>query len=615
MPLLPAARSRVRPVSALSTLPRQLASALWLVAVVAVTMALACPLQAADGPDVVPEVEGPADVILHGGKVVTVDEKFTIAEAVALKGDRILAVGTTAELQQHKGDGTKLIDLEGRTVLPGLIDSHVHSTGASMYEFDHPVPDMQTIGDVLAYIRGRVEASEDGDWIVISQVFITRLRDRRFPNRRELDSVAPKNPVVFRTGPDAALNSLALKESGIDRDFKMPEGSKGYIERDPKTGEPNGILRSCGGLIKYGRRPQKKSTTEDRVERLRLLFADYNKVGLTSVADRAAGDGGIALYQALKDENQLTCRVYLYYSIGAGGSLESIEERVKKATSNPLHQYSNQLWLRGVKIFLDGGMLTGSAYMKKPWGVSSIYSITDPEYRGLLYVEPEKLANICHLVLSNGLQMTAHSVGDGAVETLARAYEQVNRELPVRPLRPCITHCNFMSEDAIALMKKLGIVADLQPAWLFLDGSTLQKQFGTERLTYFQPYRTLFDEGVVVGGGSDHMQKIGGVRSINPYNPFLGMWTTLTRQPRWTDDPLHPEQRISREQAIRLYTINNAWLTFEEKQKGSLEPGKLADLVVLQQDILTCPVDEVKDIQVHETWLGGKVVYSAGESP
>ena len=448
----------------------------------------------AAGPNDVPAVEGPADVILHGGKVVTVDANFRIAEAVAIKGDRILAVGTTAEMKQHAGDGTKMVDLKGRTVLPGLIDSHVHSTGASMYEYDHPVPDMETIGDVLQYIRGRVEVVEDGDWIVISQVFITRLRDRRFPNRRELDSVAPKNPVVFRTGPDAALNSLALQESGIDRDFKMPEGSKGYIERDPKTGEPNGILRSCGGLIKYGRRPQKKSTTEGRVERLRLLFADYNRVGLTSVADRSASDGGITLYQALKDEDRLTCRVYLYYGVGAGGSLESIEKRINKAATHPLHEYDNMLWLRGIKIFLDGGMLTGSAYMKKPWGVSTIYSITDPEYRGLLYVEPEKLARISYLALSNGLQMTAHSVGDGAVEALARAYSAVNKELPVRPLRPCITHCNFMSRDAIALMKELGIVADLQPAWLFLDGSTLRKQFGDERLTYFQPYRTLFDD-------------------------------------------------------------------------------------------------------------------------
>jgi hypothetical protein len=254
-------------------------------------------------------------------------------------------------------------------------------------------------------------------------------------------------------------------------------------------------------------------------------------------------------------------------------------------------------------------MLTGSAYMLQPWGVSKVYSIDDPSYRGMRFIEPGKLYQIARSVLKNELQFSTHSVGDGAVHAMIDAYAEVNNEFSVRAARPCISHANFMTAEAIAKMKALGIVADLQPAWLYLDGATLTKQFGNERLTYFQPYKTLFDSGVIVGGGSDHMQKIGSLRSINPYNPFLGMWTTLARQPRWTDQPLHPEQRITREQAIRLYTVNNAYLTFEEKEKGSLEKGKLADFIVLDRDILTCPLDSVKDIRVVETWLGGKQVY------
>ena len=168
-----------------------------------------------------------------------------------------------------------------------------------------------------------------------------------------------------------------------------------------------------------------------------------------------------------------------------------------------------------------------------------------------------------------------------------------------------------MSLQAIQQMQELGVVADLQPVWLWLDGATLRKQFGDERLAYFQPYKTLFDHGVIVGGGSDHMQRIGSMRSVNPYNPFLGMWTVLSRQPRRTDLPLHPEQAISREQAVRLYTMNNAWLTFEERQKGSLERGKLADFVVLNADLLTCPLDEVRTLTVHETYLGGRRVYAS----
>ena len=161
-----------------------------------------------------------------------------------------------------------------------------------------------------------------------------------------------------------------------------------------------------------------------------------------------------------------------------------------------------------------------------------------------------------------------------------------------------------MTAEMIQKMTALGIVLDLQPVWLWLDGGTLRKQFRAERLAYFQPYKSLFENGVMVGGGSDHMQKIGSLRSINPYSPFLAMWITLTRQPRWSDQPLHAEQRISREQAIRLYTINNAYLMFEENQRGSLEKGKLADFIVLDQDILTCPVDEVRKIQVEHTLPG-----------
>jgi hypothetical protein len=289
--------------------------------------------------------------------------------------------------------------------------------------------------------------------------------------------------------------------------------------------------------------------------------------------------------------------------------MDKIEAAILKAARHPLHEYNNLLWLRGLKIYLDGGMLTGSAYMREPWGVSKIYSITDPQYRGLLFIQPDRLQRIARLALENGLQPTAHTVGDGAVHALIDAYEAVNKDLPVRDRRPCISHSNFMSAEAIEKMRALGIVADLQPAWLYLDGVTLLAQFADKRLAYFQPYRTLFDRGVVVGGGSDHMQKLGSLRSINPYNPFLGMWTVLARLPRWTDKPLHPEQAITRPEAIRLYTINCAFLTFEEKEKGSLEAGKLADFIVLDRDILTCPVDQVKDIQVRQTWLGGKRVY------
>ena len=552
----------------------------------------------------------PPDLIVHNGKIATVDDKFTLVDAIAVRGERIVAVGKNAELLKLAGPATRLLDVGGKTVIPGLCDSHVHATGAALYEYDHPIPEMDTVADVLKYIAGRAETLADGDWIVVRQVFITRLRDQRYPTRKELDTVAPKNPVMFSTGPDCVCNSLALELSGIDRDFKITDGKSGQIEKDPVTGELTGILRNASRFVK-AKSNEKSASHEDRMQRLKQLFSDYNAVGLTSIADRAAGDDGVKAYSQLKERGELSCRVFLSYGVNGSGSRKDVEAGIQKAADHPLHKYDNRLWLRGIKVFLDGGMLTGSAYMRQPWGKSDIYSITDPEYRGIRFIPQEDLVHMAKFALERELQFTAHSVGDAAVHALIEAYAEVNKTLPVRPCRPCITHCNFMSLEAIQQMHQLGIVADLQPAWLWLDGATLRKQFGDERLAYFQPYRSIFEHGVIVGGGSDHMQKIGSLRSVNPYNPFLAIWITLARQPRRADQPLHVEQSITREQALRLYTINNAFLTFEEKEKGSLEVGKLADFVVLKTDILSCPVDEICNITVSETYVGGQRVYKA----
>jgi predicted amidohydrolase YtcJ len=268
----------------------------------------------------------------------------------------------------------------------------------------------------------------------------------------------------------------------------------------------------------------------------------------------------------------------------------------------------------GIKTFLDGGMLTGSAYMRRPWGVSKIYSIDDPDYRGVLFIPPERLAPIVKTTVESGLQFTAHSVGDGAVHALLDAYEAVNRETPIAATRPCITHSNFMSRESIEQAARLGVVVDIQPAWLYLDTRTLVAQFGTERLRYFQPLRSLFAAGVIAGGGSDHMQKIGSLRSINPYNPFLGMWVAITRKAKGYQGRLHPEEALSRAQAIQFYTMNNASLLLLEDRVGSLEAGKLADFIVLDRDILACPEEEIRDIQVLTTYLNGKPVFERSGS-
>jgi len=549
-----------------------------------------------------------ADTIFINGNVHTVNTADETVSGFATKDGRFLAVGSNEHVLLRRATSTDVIDLKGKTVIPGLIDSHVHSTGAAVYEYDHVVPPMHSIADVLSYIKKRAELLEDDQWIFMSQVFITRLKEQRFPTRQEMDEVAPNNPVMFRTGPDTAVNSRALQLSGVDDSFVPPVDAKYRLERGD-DGKLTGVIRSGNSLLKY-KSNTKTPSTEQRVSRLKELIADYNSVGITSVSDRNTSDSALRIWRSLYEQGELNVRAFLYYQMNANASPDAIKSRIEKAAADPLHHYNERLWLRGVKVFLDGGMLTGSAYMRKPWGVSEIYSINDPKYRGMRYIEQERLYQFSKMMLENGFQMTAHSVGDGAVHALLDAYRMIDEnDFKVAEHRPCITHCNFMSLEAIEDMAELGVVADLQPAWLYMDGKTLLRQFGQDRTAYFQPYKTIFEKGVVVGGGSDHMQRIGSRRSVNPYNPFLGMWITLKRQPRYMTESLHPEQALTRNQALRLYTLNNAYLSFEDKEKGSIETGKLADYAILDRDILRVELDEVKDTQVLQTYLGGKLVY------
>lgn len=549
----------------------------------------------------------PADFILQNGHIITVDPENTIAQAMAVRDGRLVAVGTNETVEAFRGPETEIKDAGGKTILPGLIDSHTHPLGAAMIEFDHEIPDMLSIADVLQYIKARAETLGDGDWIVIQQVFITRLEEKRYPTREELDSAAPRNPVVFRTGPDASLNSLALERLEVTKDDEVPAGSK--IERDAE-GKLTGILRGWSQLIDIPRTGSKSPAEQDRRERLKLLFADYNTVGITGIIDRNTSSQGMGLYEDLLSMDELTLRLAMSRAVSNKGGADDIRRRIAAIAEEPRTKNPHPL-LRtvGIKMFLDGGMLTGSALMRQPWGTSETYGIIDPDYRGLRFIDEATLVSAVEACVEHDLQFTAHSVGDGAVHALLEAYETVAARRPMTHTRPNITHCNFMSSEAIDKMASLGVSADVQPAWLYLDTRTLTSHFGEERLTYFQPLKTMFERGVLAGGGSDHMQKIGPLRAINPYHPFLGMWVTMTRQARGYEGRLHPEQALDRLQALRLYTINNAYLMFLEKEIGSLETGKRADFILLDRNYLTCSINEIRRIEVLETWLEGGQVY------
>lgn len=556
-----------------------------------------------------------ADKIFYNGKIVTVDATFSVVSALAIKDGRILAVGDDADIRKLSGAETISVDLAGKSVLPGLIDSHMHPDQANVSEFDHRIPDMQSISDVLEYVRERAKVVPEGEWIWVRTVFPSRLRELRYPTKAELDEAAPKHPVIFAGWiyfPKASLNSVALDRLGIDRNFTSPNPTD--IERDPATGEPTGLIRNH---TRYVTDTGVVDPTNDRqrAASFRDLMRTYNAAGLTTISDRKATSQSIGMYESLAKQQELTLRIALMHLVDthSSRSLDEIIDDIYDISKLREQLVGPMLRLNGIKTYLDGGITSGTAYMLEPWGKNDIFAIDDPEYRGKLSLSDGRLESIIRAAAESGLQFTGHVVGDAAVTELVRAYESVNSEFPIEHTRPALTHANFMTPAVIEKMAELGIVADIQPAWLYLDSRNLLKQFGDDRLRYFQPLKSLFDAGVIFGGGSDHWHRLDRDSATNPFNPFLGMWITLTRSARFYDGAVNSAEALTREQALRLYTTNSAYLLFMEENVGSLEPGKYADMIVIDRDILTCELDDLKQTKVLQTYVSGALIYAAND--
>jgi len=550
-----------------------------------------------------------ADLIIHNAKLVTVDAKFSIAQAVAVKDGRILAVGTNDEALKHKGESTRVIDAKGKTVLPGLMDSHTHPLMAALAEWKEPLPDLHSLKNVFDYIKAKTKSTPAGEWIVVRYAFPTRLDEARFPTKAELDAVAPDHPVLYHAGPAGICNSMALKVSGVTKD--TPNPGTGVVVKDEKTGEPTGMLRSAYGVLKGVPGDDPSVSHADKLSALKKLFRLYNEFGLTSVADRNAGRDSLDLYKELQKNKELTVRVNVARAFNPSTSREQTAKRFdelpgKDKLGGPTGVGDEWVRIGPIKLFLDGGMLNGTAYMRQPWPRGATYQVTQDDYRGLLFMQPETLQMVVEEGAKRKWQMTAHTAGEGAMDNLLDAYEAVNRMIPIKQMRFCITHANFPSKRNLERCKELGVCADVQPAWFFKDGTTLFKVLGAERVRWFQPYKSWL-EYTTIGGGSDHMLAFDSLKSTNPWNPWLAIAVTLDRiTERGTE--LFPEEKLTREQAIRLYTINNAYLHHEEDVKGSLEKGKYADIIMIDHDVLTCPIKEIAATKALLTIVNGKVV-------
>ena len=381
----------------------------------------------------------------------------------------------------------------------------------------------------------------------------------------------------------------------------------GQIVKDAQ-GEPNGIIRNAQSILK-NLEPARPFSDEEKLRALEEMLKRYAAAGLTSVGDRALKQLDIALYQRLYREHRLPIRVAMTWWLDVQRPEADVVRDIQAA---PYKTGMGDHWLRfmSFKVNMDGGMTIGTAYQRQPYGPfgKELYGMTDPDDRGQLFATPAKYLAVMRAARDKGWQLSAHSQGGGAVDVFLDTMEALDKEKPIAPSRSHLIHASFQSKEAIARAKRLGILADVQAPWLYLDAPALEKVVGYDGMRMFYPLRSYLDAGVLIGGGSDHMIGHDKNRAVNPYNPFLNMWIAVARQ-TIAGKVVHPEEKITREEALKMHSIWAAYFQFEEKEKGSLEVGKLADLVVLDRDYLTCPEDEIRKIEPVTTFVDGKVVF------
>lgn len=553
-----------------------------------------------------------ADLILHNGHIITAANRPQPVQAMAIEKGRVKALGSSASiLRDHRKPATRIIDLDGKTVLPGLIDAHVHVLSAALSEYRAKLPPLDSIAAIQAYIRQRAAQVPKGEWIIVPRTLPPRLQEMRMPTRQDLD-VAPDHPVAFDGSYVWSANSMGLRISGIGRDTPNPPG--GEVVKGP-DGEPNGILRNAAQLLKGAQRAEPFTETE-KLDAMEAMLKRYAAAGLTAVGDRAVTAEDVALYQKLKQQNRLPIRVIMTWRIDASRPIEVLEGEIAASTWQPAQavkgQADEKLKFTTFKVTLDGGQSVGTAYQRVPYGPfgRQLYGQTNPDSRGTLFVEPEKLYRIFKSASDRGWQITAHAQGGAAIDNLLDAFERLDRERPIAQRRHHVMHGSFMSEEALERMRRMGVAVDAQPGWMFFDVPALGQVFGLDRMRYFFPLASYVKRGIPVAGGSDHMIGHDRNSAVNPYNPFFNMWMAEVRQTR-EGQPFYPDERVSRQAALKMWTEGAAWLQFSESSRGTLEPGKFADFTVIKEDFFGASASALRNITPVLTFVAGEAVYQA----
>jgi predicted amidohydrolase YtcJ len=556
----------------------------------------------------------PVDLIVVNAKVLTVDATNTQAEAVAIRGNTIAAVGTTAAIRAMAGADTRVIDAGGRTVVPGFIESHVHATRAARGEVSQPFVQLHSIQEIKDWVRARARDAGPGGWVRVPRIDVTRIREGRLPNKADLDEAAPNTPTVYTwqyaNRNIQILNDAAIKAARISKATVAPAGCTLHFTPD---GEFTGRMESCQSLLNL---PEREVTDSEYLDSLAALMKRYNEVGITSITERSSSAEGFRDYRQLKAQGRLPVRARITIRIGTGDNSEAAIERIITGLGVKYDQGDDWVRVGPLKIGIDGGALYGTALMREPYPATSheLYGITDPKYSGEFGrgqgLTVEGVRNYVRVGNRLGWQLSSHVTGDRGVDIVLDAIEAANKEQSMLDKRYNLIHAYFASAETAKRAASLGAVVDTQPMWFYKDGDALLEALGPKYMNTFIGVKTWKDNGVTVALNADHMQGFDPVSALNPYHPLLAMQAAITRKTQG-GQVIGPAERISRLDALRMTTINAAYIGFEEKKKGSIEAGKLADLAILTADFLTVPEDQLMTIKAYMTIVDGKVVYEA----
>jgi predicted amidohydrolase YtcJ len=558
--------------------------------------------------------QAPVDLVVVNAKVLTVDPKNTLAEAVAIRGNTFAAVGTTAAIRKMAGRETRVIDAGGRTVVPGFIESHVHATGVARGEVSQAFVQLHSIQEIIYWVRARAKEVGPGGWVQLPRVDVTRIREGRLPTKSDLDEAAPANPTVYTwqyaNRNIQVLNDAAIRAATIGKATVAPKGCTLHFT---PTGEFTGKMENCQSLLSL---PERQVTEAEYLDSLAALMKRYNEVGITSITERSSNADGFRDYQQLKAQGRLPLRVRVTIRIGTGDNSEAAIERIITGLGVKYDQGDDWVRVGPLKIGIDGGALYGTAVMREPYPPTShaLYGITDPKYSGEFGrgqgLTADGVTNFVRVGNRLGWQLSSHVTGDRGVDIVLDAIEAANKEKSMLDQRYNLIHAYVASADTATRAASLGAVVDTQPMWFYKDGDALIEALGPKYMNTFIGVKTWKDNGVTVALNADHMQGFDPVRALNPYHPLLAMQAAITRRTQG-GQVIGPAERISRLDALRMTTINAAFIGFEEKKKGSIEVGKLADLAILTADFLTVPEDQIMNIKSYMTIVDGTVVYEA----